>query len=94
MLQWLLWTNSSFLGGIMVELQQRATLLKSYETECYSVCFYLLQCETKAVEASKQALINIIRDDRFFLHQEHYRDECVRKAAARASIDVYRTAFL
>ncbi|KIL35778.1 hypothetical protein SD71_10200 [Cohnella kolymensis] len=73
-----------------MDIAKRVTILKGYETEIYSVCLHLLQCEEKAIEAAKTALFNIIKDDKFFHHKEKDSEEWMRKEATKASMDIYK----
>jgi hypothetical protein len=72
-----------------MEIKQRAAILRGYEAKCYSVCYYILQCESKAIEAAKRALLNIIKNDLFFLNNDQLRNEVLRNTAIKAAIDIY-----
>ncbi|MCZ8511833.1 hypothetical protein O9H85_05240 [Paenibacillus filicis] len=71
-----------------MELKERLTLMKAYETDCYSYCHYLLQREDAALEAAKQALCRLIRSDGFFEADPHARRNILRKESIAASLQV------
>jgi hypothetical protein len=49
-----------------VTIKERFNVLRAYETDCYSICYFLLQCERQAMEAAKSALLQLVHCDTFF----------------------------
>lgn len=68
------------------ELKQRATILKQYETLCYRICYYLLNCENKALRAAMACIEHLFRDASFFDQEDENRRECIRKISIQFSL--------
>lgn len=41
------------------DIIDKVTVLGEYETDCYTICTHLLQCEKLALEASEHALLQL-----------------------------------
>lgn len=62
--------------------RERIALLRQHETECYSICFYLLQDESLALRAAEAAMLKLYRSDAFCRSADAAeRRRLVRKAA-------------
>jgi len=70
----------------MVEVIERLSVLKRFETDCYSICFYLLKCEEAAVEAAQYTLSALMRMDSFFDVDSTEAVTILRKESVKAAI--------
>ncbi|TBL77886.1 hypothetical protein [Paenibacillus thalictri] len=69
-----------------MDWNQRLSILRDYESACYSVCFFLLQCETMASEAAQNALIRLAQNDAFFQADSLSRQQVLRSESMKCSI--------
>lgn len=73
-----------------MEFSQRIKVLRNFETECFQICFYLLNNERLATRASKQALINIFNNDECFAGDVNRQKTLLRRFAMRSSLEIYK----
>ena len=73
-----------------MELKDKGTVLKSYETLCYRIAYVLLQTEATAVDAAMSALRELLRDDEFFGCGEAVQRERVQAATIRHCLGMKR----
>ncbi|WP_281887967.1 hypothetical protein [Paenibacillus sp. YYML68] len=71
-----------------MNVQEKMQGLRRYESECYRICMYMLQCETLAVQAAKQALERLLYCDAFFVSNQ--ASKVMRTEAVKASLAVKR----
>ncbi|KIL38791.1 hypothetical protein SD70_24210 [Gordoniibacillus kamchatkensis] len=71
-----------------VRLHDRISVLRQYESDCYSICLFLLQCEKMAHEAAKNALYHLITSDACFARDGSIRNELFRKEVAKCALQV------
>ncbi|MDF2962166.1 MAG: hypothetical protein K0S39_3901 [Paenibacillus sp.] len=72
----------------MVEIHERISILKKQENDCYSMCFYLLQCEKLACEAAKDALYNLVQSDSFFNADCRTQAGLLRKESMMSALQI------
>ncbi|CAG7629014.1 hypothetical protein ACFQI7_15695 [Paenibacillus allorhizosphaerae] len=72
----------------MLDMAERITILKECEQDCYSICYYLLQCEKMACEASQNALYRLFQTNRFFVQDSETVKEMLRKESIRCALQV------
>ena len=70
------------------ELLRRTKVLKRYENYGYRIAFYLLGDETFAVEASLQALMELIEDDDFFHQTQDDQKQQTKRVFMKHSLRV------
>ncbi|MBN2980890.1 MULTISPECIES: hypothetical protein [Cohnella] len=76
---------------------EKREALKTLETHCYRICFYLLNEEKTACEAAKRALIQLYGDDALWTMNEQLRENRIRKIssfhalAVREGVSRFRT---
>ncbi|WP_239613994.1 hypothetical protein [Cohnella mopanensis] len=71
----------------MIDYRNRIDRLKAVEVLCYSLCIHLLTEELLAVHAAKAALLDLYKDEQFWLLEDSERDQRVRKQAIRRSLE-------
>jgi len=69
------------------EFDRRVRTLKSVEVLCYSICYHLLREELAAAQAAREALVELYRDERFWLLPAQDRDNAIRKIALHRSFE-------
>ncbi len=69
-----------------MEKNKRSAILKNHENDCYSICFYLLQCEKLACEAAENALYNLIFCDTYFVSDSHTQSNLLRKESMKSAL--------
>lgn len=69
-----------------------AELLRSYEEYCYQIAYYLLGNETRALAASKAAMIRIAQDEDFPVLSDSQKRDKVKRAVTIHSIEVKRAS--
>ncbi len=57
----------------MLSFEERVDLLRSYETDCYRICYFILNCEQLALTAAQHTLFQLLNDDNFFQQDDVYR---------------------
>ncbi|MUG71578.1 hypothetical protein [Paenibacillus validus] len=77
-----------------METMERLSTLKKHETDCYSICYYLLQCDKTALEAAQKALCNLIKCDLFFVADAHTVRELLRKESIQSSLQIKKNTHL
>ncbi|UUZ86057.1 hypothetical protein LJK88_23055 [Paenibacillus sp. P26] len=82
--------NTSRQEWFRVELKERLSVLKRYETDCFGVCLYLLQSEAMACEAAKLTLLELMKDHAFFAADARTKSDMLRKEALRRSLQIRR----
>ncbi|PZE22038.1 hypothetical protein CBW46_006480 [Paenibacillus xerothermodurans] len=70
-----------------MDMKKRLSILRKHETECYSVCLYLLQCERMACEAAKDALWHLMRCDSFFAAERSAQKQLLREESMRSALE-------
>jgi hypothetical protein len=74
-------------GASILNHHNRIQLLREYEQECYSVCFYLLKDESLAWKAAETAIMHLYRDEAFLVcFDEVDRKKKLRKTALSCSL--------
>lgn len=71
-----------------MELEQIATVLKEYELFCYRIAFYLLEQEESAIVATKQALMELGRNERFLSESALERRAWAKRVAIKQTLEV------
>jgi hypothetical protein len=75
---------------LVVEIKERLLVLKKHEDVCYSICLYMLQCETMACEAAKAALYNLMKCDSFFVEDSHTKSILLRKESMKCALQLVK----
>lgn len=70
----------------MLDVTERVSVLRKYETDCYSICYYLLDCEEAAAEAAKHTLMSLARFDLFFQADAAEAMAMLRKESMKAAV--------
>ncbi|NOU94428.1 hypothetical protein GC093_14545 [Paenibacillus sp. LMG 31456] len=73
-----------------MDTAQRVAILKNYETECYSLCMYILRCESMALQASKEVLYYLFKCQTFFTQTDDDRNYSLRKESTRIALNIYK----
>jgi|GEM_PF-1483348 hypothetical protein len=68
------------------EIEERLAIVRQYETDCYSICHYVLQGEREACEAAEQALRGLLESDAFFAADPRGRMELLRKQSLKSAL--------
>jgi hypothetical protein len=71
-----------------MDMKKRGAILKKHENKCYSICFYLLQCEKMAYEAAKHALYTLIMCDSFFVADCQTKSDILRKESIKSALHI------
>ncbi|WP_379353906.1 MULTISPECIES: hypothetical protein [unclassified Paenibacillus] len=76
----------------MTHFQYKVTELKTCESLTYTICLNMLADEYEAMDAAKQILIELFRDDAFFEQNELHRQNDIFKKCVRYCIDQRKMA--
>jgi hypothetical protein len=71
-----------------MENMKRGAILKNHENDCYSICHYLLQCEEMACEAAKNAIYNLIINDKYFVSDSNAKNDLIRKESMKSALEM------
>ena len=74
----------------MKTLNERASCLKDYEVECYSICYFLLQKENLAIDTAKRVLKQLLYDDGFYMKDGEQRKMELHKLTKKFAIKAYQ----
>jgi hypothetical protein len=69
-------------------LQERVHIVRQYEVHCYSVCYYILQDEKKAIKAAQEVVKRLIQDDNFFSRSDLSIEQYIKKESMKQSLQV------
>ncbi|MCM3626800.1 hypothetical protein M3194_05430 [Paenibacillus glycanilyticus] len=69
-----------------MDWQIKISILRRYETYCYQICYYLIQNESNASQAAKEALLSIAVDAFFFTDSDETRREKIRRISIDKSL--------
>ncbi|MGQ5395570.1 hypothetical protein ACT8ZS_32695 [Paenibacillus sp. M.A.Huq-84] len=69
-------------------MMERISILRKQETDCYSLCLYLLQCERLACMAAEDALYKLIQCDSFFTADLQTKDIMLRKMSMTSALHI------
>ena len=50
-----------------MDFLKRVSILKTFEADCYSICFHLLQSEKLAIEAATSVMLELYLHETFYL---------------------------
>lgn len=70
----------------LMTVEQRAKQVRRYEQHCYQVCYYMLRCETMALEAALASVEALLKDHSFYMREDRDQLEVVKKTAIRCSL--------
>ena len=70
------------------DMRQKTETLKQYEVYGYQIAYYLLENERLAMQASIQALMELINDEEFFRQPQPLQKLKAAKVFMRQSIQV------
>jgi hypothetical protein len=70
------------------DMRQKQNTLKQYEAYGYQIAYYLLENEHLAMQASIQALMELINDEEFFRQPQPLQKQKAAKVFMRQSIQV------
>jgi hypothetical protein len=68
--------------------KEKVKTLRSLENFCYQIAYYLLQDETLAVDAAKNALLDLGQKPEFFRMTSSVQQELTKKVTIRSSFQV------
>ncbi|RAV23224.1 hypothetical protein DQG23_03260 [Paenibacillus contaminans] len=71
-----------------MDWNDRLSILKELEIKCYSVCFYLLQCEKQACRAAQHVLLRLAQSDSFFHADPQTRQRILRSESMKCSLTI------
>ncbi|MCZ8514038.1 hypothetical protein O9H85_16730 [Paenibacillus filicis] len=74
-----------------MDASSKIGILKALEVECYSICYYVLQQETLATQASKETMQELWSSESFYLQDADHRLKALKQLALRRSMGIYRT---
>lgn len=74
------------------QLHARSAVLRSFETECYRICYALLGDERQSLLAAESALRELFRDSGFYRLDTPQQSRYMRKLAMRAAIRQHASA--
>lgn len=72
---------------------ERVSLLKTYEVECYRICYAFLNQESLAMEAAMKAIFTLYREDSFFNSNTDQQKSALRRTALKSSLQIYQQTF-
>lgn len=72
----------------MIEYKNRIANLKVFEVLCYSLCIHILVEEALAINATKAVLLDLFKDEQFWLLEGKERDKRARRLAIARSMEV------
>lgn len=72
----------------MMELQERLSLLREREADCYSLCYYLLLNEEQACKAAEEALYDLFQCDDYFTSDVSAKEAMLRKASLKSALRI------
>jgi hypothetical protein len=69
--------------------KERIEVLRYYELECYHICHFILKCEQLALITAQEALLQLLKDEEFYIQNEADQFLHVKKVAKKAAIHTY-----
>lgn len=69
-------------------LQERVNIVRQYEVQCYSVCYYLLQDEQLAVMAAQEVVTRLLQDEKICKGSDLSIKLYIKKEAMKQSLKV------
>ena len=72
----------------MTDREERINKLREYEQDCYSICYYVLQCEKSACEAAKDALCRLYQSERFFAEDPVAVQQALRNVSIACALQL------
>lgn len=64
-----------------MDASSKIGILKALEVECYSICYYVLQQETLATQASKETMQELWSSESFYLQDADHRLKALKQLA-------------
>jgi hypothetical protein len=71
-----------------MDFNKKVETLRSLESLCYRIAYYLLQDESLAVNAAKKALLDLGRKPEFFRMTSSVQQELTKQVTIRSSFQV------
>jgi hypothetical protein len=69
-------------------LQERVNIVRQYEVQCYSMCYYLLQDEQQAIKAAQEVMTLLIREDALCLGSGMCIEQYIKKESIKQSLQI------
>lgn len=76
--------------GFQMSFSKRISILRNLETECYQICFYLLNNEKIAVQSAAQTLYSLFNHTVFFDMNTRDQKSHLRQTAIKFSLKMYK----
>ena len=73
----------------MKSIEKRVSQLRNYEIYCYRICYYVLDAEQLAIEATKQTLHHLFHDGDFFLADNLQQKKYVKQISMKYALHVF-----
>jgi hypothetical protein len=69
---------------------KRVSILRTFETDCYSICLHLLQCEKLAVEAAEKIMHELFFNETFYLQDPDARKKMLKNITIQQALESYK----
>lgn len=71
-------------------MMERVSLLKTYEVECYQICYAFLHQESLAMEAATKTIFALYREDSFYKSDTDQQKSTMRRMALKSSLQIFQ----
>lgn len=72
------------------QFERKVAILKQYEIFGYQVAYYILENETRAAEASAEALKEIFRDEQFFYLTQPQQEQRTKQICMKHCLSIIK----
>lgn len=74
---------------LMKSFEKRVSQLRNYEIYCYRICYYVLDTEQLAIEATKKTLIHLFHDGDFLLANKLQQRLYVKQVSMKYALHAF-----
>ncbi|MEK8129929.1 hypothetical protein WMW72_18665 [Paenibacillus filicis] len=71
--------------------ENRLSVLREHETDCYTICMTILRCEDLAAYAARQALLQLWQHDTFMELDPAARPGVLTRVSVHAALEIRKT---
>jgi hypothetical protein len=72
-----------------ISYEDQINQIRCYEIVCYSMCYYLLDCEHLALTAAQDTLFQLLNDEAFFLMDDIHKTEHTKKMSRKVATQLH-----
>jgi hypothetical protein len=73
-----------------MDFLKRTSILKTFEVDCYSICFYILQCEKLAMEAATKVMLELYLHETFYLQDPEAKKITLKNTSIKQALELYK----